>query len=164
MCSKYYMKHTSTKKIIRWNPNLSGYPVYYLNNSTDFSLQKHFIQRKYGALEPITHPQSIYQSLLPGVSPFRPFSVGLSSVQFSSVAQSCPTLCNPMNCSMPGLPVHHQLPEVTQTQAHRVGDAIQPSQPLLSPFPPSPTPSQHQSLVQWVNSSCDVTKVLEFQL
>ena len=164
MCSKYYMKHTSTKKIIRWNPNLSGYPVYYLNNSTDFSLQKHFIQRKYGALEPITHPQSIYQSLLPGVSPFRPFSVGLSSVQFSSVAQSCPTLCNPMNCSMPGLPVHHQLPEFTQTHVHRVSDAIQPSHPRSSPSPPAPNPSQNQSLFQWVNSSHEVTKVLEFQL
>ena len=72
----------------------------------------------------------------------------LSSVQFISVAQSCPTLCNPMNCSMPGLPVHHQLPEFTQTQVHRVSDAIQPSHPLSSPFPPAPNPSQHQSLFQ----------------
>ena len=61
-----------------------------------------------------------------------------SSVQFSSVAQSCPTLCNPMNCSMPGLPVHHQLPEFTQTHVHWVGDAIQPSHPLSSPSPPAP--------------------------
>ena len=60
-----------------------------------------------------------------------------SSVQFSSVAHSCPTLCNPMNCSMPGLPVHHQLPEFTQTQVHRVGDAIQPSHPVLSPSSPA---------------------------
>ena len=67
------------------------------------------------------------------------------SVQFSSVAQSCPTLCNPMNCSMPGLPVHHQFPEFTQTHIHRVCDAIQPSHPLLSPSPPAPNPSQHQS-------------------
>ena len=64
------------------------------------------------------------------------------SVQFSSVAQSCPTLCNPMNRSMPGLPVHHQLPEFTQTQVHRVSDAIQPSHPLSSPSPPAPNPSQ----------------------
>ena len=71
-----------------------------------------------------------------------------SSVQFSSVTQSCPTLCNPMNRSMPGLPVHHQLPEFTQTHVHRVGDAIHPSHPLLSPFPPAPNPSQHQSLFQ----------------
>ena len=70
------------------------------------------------------------------------------SVQFSSVAQSCPTLWDPMNRSTPGLPVHHQLPEVTQTHIHRVSDAIQPSHPLLSPSPPSPNPSQHQSLFQ----------------
>ena len=70
------------------------------------------------------------------------------SVQFSSVAQSCPTLCNPMNHSTPGLPVHHQLPEFTQTHVHRVSDAIQPSHPLLSPSPPSPNPSQHQGLFQ----------------
>ena len=68
--------------------------------------------------------------------------------QFSSVAQSCPTLCDPMNHSAPGLPVHHQLPEFTQTHVHRVSDAIQPSHPLLSPFPPSPNPSQHRSLFQ----------------
>ena len=68
--------------------------------------------------------------------------------QFSSVAQSYPTLCNPMNRSMPGLPVHHHLPEFTQTQVHQVSDAIQPSHPLSSPSPPAPNPSQHQSLFQ----------------
>ena len=68
-----------------------------------------------------------------------------NSVQFSSVAQSCPTLCNPMSCSTPGLPVHHQLPEFTQTHVHQGGDGIQPSHPLLSPFPPAPNPSQHKS-------------------
>ena len=67
-------------------------------------------------------------------------------VQFSSVAQSCPTLCDPMNCSIPGLPVHHQLPEFTQNHIHRVSDAIQPSHPLSSPSPPAPNPSQQQSL------------------
>ena len=71
-----------------------------------------------------------------------------SSVQFSSVTHSCPTLCDPMNCSTPGLPVHHQLPEFTQTYVHRVGDAIRPSHPLSSPSPPDPNPSQHQSLFQ----------------
>ena len=86
------------------------------------------------------------------------------SVQFSSVAQSCPTLCDPMNCSIPGLPVHHQLPEFTQTHVHQVGGAIQPSHPLSSPSPPAPNPSQHQTLFQWVNSSHEVAKVLEFQL
>ena len=84
--------------------------------------------------------------------------------QFSSVAQYCPTLCNPMNRSTPGLPVHHQLPEFTQTHVHWVSDAIQPSHPLSSPSPPAPNPSQHQSLFQWVNSSREVAKVLEFQL
>ena len=87
-----------------------------------------------------------------------------SSVQFSSVVQSCPTFCYPMNCSTPGLPVHHHLPELTQTQVHRVGDAIQPSYPLSSPSLPAPNPSQYQSLFQWVNSSHKVAKVLEFQL
>ena len=71
-----------------------------------------------------------------------------ASVQFSSVAQSCPTLCDPMNRSTPGLPVPHQLAEFTQTHVHRVGDAIQPSHPLSSPSPPAPNPSQHQSLFQ----------------
>ena len=84
--------------------------------------------------------------------------------QFSSVTQSCPTLCDPINCSMPGLPVPHQLPEFTQTHVHRVSDAIQPSHPLASPSPPAPNSSQHQSLFQWVNSSHEVAKVLEFQL
>ena len=88
----------------------------------------------------------------------------IPSVQFSSVTQSCPTLCDPMNCSMPGLPVHHQLPEFTQTHVHRVGDAIQPSHPLSSPSPPTFNLSQHQGLFQWVNSSHQVAKVLEFQL
>ena len=68
--------------------------------------------------------------------------------QFSSVTQSCPTLCDPMNHSTPGLPVHHQFPEFTQTHVHRVGDAIQPSHPRSSPSPPAPNPSQHQSLFQ----------------
>ena len=87
-----------------------------------------------------------------------------SSVQFSSVAQLCPTLCNPMNRSTPGLPVHHQLPEFTQTHVCRVGDAVQPSHPLSFPFPLAANPSQHQGFFQRVNSSHEVAKVLEFQL
>ena len=71
-----------------------------------------------------------------------------------SVTQSCPTLCDPMDCSTPGLPVHHQLPEFTQTQVHRVSDAIQPSHPLLSPSPPALNLSQHQGLLQWVSIRC----------
>ena len=87
-----------------------------------------------------------------------------SPVQFSSVAQSCPTLCNPMNRSTPGLPVHHQLPESTQTHVHWVGDATQPSHPPSSPSPPALNVPQHQDLFQWVSSSHQVAKVLEFQL
>ena len=86
------------------------------------------------------------------------------SQSVSSVAQSCPTLCDPMNHSTPGFPIHHQLPEFTQTHIHRVSDAIQLSHPLQSPSPPAPNPSQHQSLFQQVNSSHEVAKVLEFQL
>ena len=84
--------------------------------------------------------------------------------QFRSVAEACPTLCDTMNRSTPGLPVHHKLPEFTQTHVYRVGDAIQPSHPLSSPSPPAPNPFQHQGLFQWVNSSHEVAKVLEFQL
>ena len=73
-------------------------------------------------------------------------------------------LCDTMNCNMPGLPVHHKLPEFTQTHAHCVSDTIQPSHPLSSPSPPVPNPSQHQGLFQWVNSLHEVAKVLEFQL
>ena len=77
---------------------------------------------------------------------------------FSSVTQSCLTLCDSMECSMPGLPVHHQLPEFTQTHVHWVGDAIQPSHPLLSPSPPTFNLSQHQGLFRWVSSSYQVAK------
>ena len=85
------------------------------------------------------------------------------SVQFSSVTQLCLTLWDPMNCSTSGLPVHHQLLEFTQIHVHWVGDAIQPSYPLSSPSPLAPNPSQHQGLFQWVYSSHEVAKVLEFQ-
>ena len=84
------------------------------------------------------------------------------SVQFSCSVMS--DSLDPMNCSTPGLPVHHKLPEFTQTCVHRVGDAIQPSPPLSSPSPPAPNPSPHQGLFQWVNTPYQVAKVLEFQL
>ena len=87
----------------------------------------------------------------------------LTIISVQSVTQSCPTLCDPMNHSMPGIPVYHQLPESTQTHVHRVGDAIQPFHPLSSPSPPAPNPSQHQGLFKWVNSSHEVAKVLEFR-
>ena len=100
---------------------------------------------------------------------FKPASSGGSKlfiylfIQFSLVAQSCLTLCHPMNHSMPGLPVHHQLPESTQTHVHRVDDAIQPSHPLLCLASPALNLSQHQGLFQWVSFSHQVAKVLEFQ-
>ena len=89
------------------------------------------------------------------------------SVQFSSFAQSCPILCDPLNHSTPGLPVHHQLPEFTQTHLHRVGDAIQPSHPLSSPSPPALNPSQHQSfpmsqLFTWGGPSTGVVALASF--
>ena len=86
------------------------------------------------------------------------------SVQLSSVAQSCPALCKPMNRSMPGLPVHQQLLEFTQTHVHRVGDAIQPSHPLTFPSPLAINLFQHQGPFKWVSCSHQVAKVLEFQL
>ena len=89
---------------------------------------------------------------------------GEKSLQFSSVAQSCPTLCYPMDCSTSGFPVHHQLPELAQTHVHLVGDAIQPSHPLYSPSPPAFNLTQQQGLFKWVCSSHQVAKVLEFQL
>ena len=111
----------------------------------------------------------IHSNIHSGISAFLQFSIQPQasvfencSVQFSSIAQSCPTLCDPMNCSTPGFPVHHQLPEFTQTHIHRAGDAIQPSHPLSSPSPPAPNPSQHQSLFQWVNSSHEVAKYWSF--
>ena len=104
---------------------------------------------------------SFIHSFIPWASILWPVS---HSVQFSSVTQSCLTLYDPMNYSTPGLPVHHQLLEFTQTHVHQVGDAIQPSHPLSSSSPPALNPSQHQSLFQWANSSHEVAKVLEFQL
>ena len=86
------------------------------------------------------------------------------SVQFTSVTQSCPTLCDPMDCSTPGFPVHHQLLELTQTHVHWAGDAIQPSHPLLSPSHPAFNLSHHQGLFQWVSFSHQVAKVYESQL
>ena len=104
-------------------------------------------------------PQAWFPSLLQPV-----YTSQFSSVQFSSVTQSCPTLWDPMNRSTPGLPVHHQLLEFTQTHIHWVGDTIQPSPPLLSPSPPTFNLSQHQGLFKWVSFLHQVVKVWEFQL
>ena len=89
------------------------------------------------------------------------FFLLLMVIQFSSVVYSCLTLCDPMNCSMPGFPVHHQLLEFTQTHIHWVSDAIQPSHSLSSPSPPALNLPQHQDLFQWVNSLHQVAKVLD---
>jgi len=91
-------------------------------------------------------------------------TTGKTISQFSSVIHSCPTLCNPIDCSTPGFPVHHQLLELTQTHVHPVRDAIQPSHPLSSPSPPAFNLSQHQGLFQGVSSSHQVAKVLELHL
>ena len=109
---------------------------------------------------PQLHPTQLAQkmNLLSCSKPVPPLQ--FSSVQFSSFAQSCLTLCDPLNRSAPGLPVHHKLPEFTQTHVHRVGDAIQPSHPLSSPSPPAPNPSQHQGLFQRVSSSHEVAEAL----
>ena len=88
----------------------------------------------------------------------------INNIQFSSVTQSCLTLCDPMNCSTPGLPVHHQLPESIKTHVHWVSDDIQPPHPLFSPSPPTLNLSQCQSLFKWVSSLHQVAKALEFQL
>ena len=132
--------------------------------STEFSRPEYWVFPSPGSLpKPGIKPKS--STLQVDSLPFEPQESHLwYSVQFISVSQSCLTLCDPMNRSTPGLPVHHQLPEFTQTHAHRVSDAIQPSLPLSSPSPPAPNPSQHQGLFQWVNSLHEVAIVLEFQL
>ena len=94
----------------------------------------------------------------------RSININARHLCFSLVAQSHPTLCDLMDCRTPGLPVHHQFPEFTQTHVHRVADAIQPSHPLSSPSPPAPNPSQHQGLLIWVSFSHKVSKVLEFPI
>ena len=132
-------------------------------------IPRRFKNQSLGFLDLILRSEQIKHYLLfwtyfVWVTPWEIFQALLSTSFLSSVAQSCPTLWDPMNRSMPGLLVHHQLPESTQTHVHRIDDAIQPSHPLLSPSPPAPNPSQHQSLFQWVSSSHQVAKVLEFQL
>ena len=127
-----------------------------LRISCSLSLQSSYPRCLHSSRPPHWH-SSLRSRLLsdPGCHPPQPQTL---PVQFSSVAPSCPTLCNPMDCSMPGLP------ESTQTHVHRVRDAIQPSHPLLSPYPLAVNLSQHQGLFERVSSSQQVVKVLEFQL
>ena len=117
-----------------------------------------------GWKDPLEEGMAIHSKILAWRIPWTEEPGRQQSIQFNSVAQSCPTLCNPMNHSTPGLPVHHQLPESTQAHVHWVGDAIQPSHPLLSPFPPALNLSQDQGLFKWVSSLLQVAKVLELQL
>ena len=114
--------------------------------------------------EPVPAPTKDASDYAHHIHIFAFLSFIMHSYQFSSVAQSCPNLCDPMRCSIPGFPVHHQIPEFTQTHVHWVAGAIQPSQPLSFPSPPFLNLSQHQDHFQWVSSSHQVAKVLEFQL
>ena len=144
------------------NCSMPGLPVHH--QLPEFTqIQVHWVGDAIQPSHLLSVPFSSHLQSFPGSESF-PMSQFFASDQIRSVAQSCPTLLYPMNRSMPGLPVHHQLPEFSQTQVHRVSDVIQPSHPLSSPSPPAPNPSQHQSLFQWVNSSHEVAKVLEFQL
>ena len=123
-----------------------------------------------------SHPHqsgSLFYTLFPSFLPVLPSLLSHPSVHsfmtyswchFSSVAQSCPTLCNPMDCNIPRFTIHHQLLELAQTHVHLVSDAIQPSHPLSSPSPPVFNLSQHQGLFQWVGASHQVATVLELQL
>ena len=126
-----------------------------------------FLSSPHPALLPL-HPH-VHCSGISNSQDLEPTSVSINrwehkeDVQFSSVTQSCPTLCDPKDCSTPGLPVHHQLPELAQTHVHQVGDANQPSHPLSSPSPPTFNLSQHQGLFQWVGSLHQVAKGLELQ-
>ena len=138
-----------------------GYPLQYsgLENSMDCII--HGVTNSWTQLSDF---HSLTQSTLAPASPLHSCALLTWSYQFSSVAQSYPTLCTSVHCSMPDFPVHHQLLELTQTHVHQVGDAIQPSHPLSSPSPPTFNLSQHHSLFQRVSSLHQVAKVLEFHL
>ena len=124
---------------------------------------KHLFDFKEGIVHSRRHSnEEVTQSTLK-ITTTLPLSL-VNTVQFSSVAQLGPTLRDPMDCSTPCLPIHHQLPELTRIHVHWVGDAIQPSHPLSSPSPPAYNLSQHQGLFKWISSSHQVAKVLEFQL
>ena len=142
--------------------NILGFVGHMIFCKPEYLLKRHFPK----VFEPLLkRPQLGYLSW-DGHSAWPEELDGLVRISlFSSVVQSCPTLWRPHGpCSMPGFPVHHQLPELAQTHFHRVSDAIQPSHPLSSPSPPTCHIPQHQSLFQWVNSLHKVAKVLEFQL
>ena len=147
--------HGAAKKWIRPKRLSTQFPTYFLSNSLKKKTQKTFALDKKATVFLLRSSSTPVLKITPPTriepcftKPFLNEDYKWTTVQFSSVAQSCPTLCNPMNRSTPGLPVHHQLPEFTQTHIRRVSDAIQPSHPLSSPSPPTRNPSQHQSLFQ----------------
>ena len=132
---------------------LLSFPFHQPLPTSWFQFHSHILRISCGGIPLSCARICIHLLLLPNKLPSIPLLLegsfgSLSSVQFSSVAQSCPTLCDPMNRSTPGLHVHHQLPEFTQTHVHRVSDAIQPSHPLSFPSPPALNPSQHQNLIK----------------
>ena len=120
-----------------------------INSEMQFRVRYHFISTSMAKIKTLIIPNvDNFYTLEMGTDRYKLANLSGKQFQFSSVAQSCPTLCDPMNLSTPGLPVHHHLPEFTQTHVHRVSDAIQPFHPRSSPSPPAPNPSQHQSLFQ----------------
>ena len=143
---RLYCMHVINKSVLEiiWNFNNLNMPWYNVVSHNSSYYLKMYVTATWLSPRVLLHDSQIFQ--------------------FSSVAQSCPSLCDPMNRSTPGLPVYHQILEFTQTHVHRVHEAIQPSHPQSSPSPPAPNLSQHQSLFQWVNSSHEVAKVLELQL
>ena len=144
-------------------PGLGRFPVVRNGNQLQYSCLENPMDR--GAWWATTKWLSTYNVIHTVYVYLTTLSMQITNkIQFSSVAQMCPKLCNPMDYSTPGFPVHHQLPELTQTHVHWIGNAIQPSHPLLSPSPPTFNLSQHQGLLKKVSSSHQVTNILEFQL
>ena len=144
---------------------LSHSSVSSLHSSLSLNLNSRFSSPSFHSPNPTTYSHLSFWLIFTSKALFYHVILGFQClVQFSSVTQSCPTLCDPRDCITPGLPVHHQLPEFIQTHVHWDGDAIQPSHPLSSPCPPTFKLSQYQGLFQWVSSSHQVAKVLEFQL
>ena len=144
---------------------LSHSSVSSLHSSLSLYLNSQFSSPSFHSPDPTTYSHLSFWLIFTSKALFYHVILGFQcSVQFSSVTQSCPTLCDPRDCSTPGLPVHHQLPEFIQTHVHWDGDAILPSHPLSSPCPPTFKLSQYQGLFQWISSSHQVAKVLEFQL
>ena len=158
-----------------FSPKLPSHPNCHITVSrvpwkTAFSMKRHHRQQfsltllQCSIIAHIYIDRSIDFEILTARSINKQIQIYILCIRSDHFTQSCPTLCDPMSHSTPGLPVHHQLPEFTQTHIHQVGDAIQPSHPLSSPSPAASNPSQNQGLFQWVNCSSEVAKVLEFQL